>query len=398
MAEQLKYSPAATIFLNLTPSVLLALAIAALASSPPRSVALLVVFFISAITLQLSCWIHYRIRSPVRKEYDEAKDDEESDQRITTNTVSSVAFFNILNTLMKPSPTTICIFYSSSFNLILTMMIRLFSVSNFGGKPNLLDYGPKISKNGPAGDTNIAFEEADFDTIGHAIQGFLAAFLSYPAVAGVISKGAAMIRDYALSLLNRSNDQRSNQPLLLIKPCVFSLNVIQLLRACCTLYPFYSMIKRLRYTSFAQTSHANNTSEWCLGCILGVAFGCLVTVLVQRHLIVATVRKETREIYTQELKIGDNDDEDGDEKYGFGKASEYARVTRYITIMKVTEILSLGLLILFGITTFLTGLFFGLSWDYKEKDDKVNGGLVALFVCLNVFVYISFYFLSCWSS
>lgn len=386
----IKSSSAASVFLNLTPTVLVAFTIAALVAEPPRSIALIVIFLISAVLLQLSGWIVHRTRSRALRGYDEAdKGDEEKNQN--QNTIySSEDFLNVLNALMKPQLFTIRVFFASSLILILTLMIRLFSVAHFGGDANLLDYGPKISKNGPAGDTNISFEEFDFDTFAHAVQGFLAGFLSYPATVGIISKIIATIRDFVLSSVKRF--ERTSQPLLLMKPCVFSLCLLQLLQAFVTIYPFYSMVKRLRYTSFSQTSHANNTTEWCLGNILGVSVGCFVTALLQMYFIIMTITEQSRKTCSEALQVNQTDEHGA--TYGFGKASDYEKVTRFPTILKITRILSFVILGLFSVTTLLTGLFFGLSWNYDDKKSAVNGGMVALFVCINIAAYTAFFFLS----
>ena len=384
-------SSPASMFLNLTPAVLVAFTIAALAAEPPRSIALIIIFLISAVSLQLSGWIAHRTRSRALRGCDEAEKGDEEKNQNQDNTYSSEDFFNDLNALMKPQLFTIRVFFASSLILILTLMIRLFSVGHFGGDANLLDYGPKISKNGPAGKTNIAFEEFDFDTFGHLVQGFLAGFLSYPATVGTISKIAATFRGFVLSSMNRT--RQSSKSLLLVKPCMFSLCILQLLQACVTIYPFYSMVKRLRYTSFSQTSHVNNTTEWCLGNILGVSVGCFVTAILQRHLILGTEIEESRKTHAESLEVNQTELH-GIVIYGFGKASDYEIVTRFPNILNITRILSFVILGLFSVTTFLTGLFLGLSWNYDEKDSAVNGGMVALFVCINVAAYTAFFFLS----
>lgn len=400
---ELNLSRGGVLFVNVTPLVLVLFTIAALATpksvygpSTHTSIPLVVIFLTSAVALQLSGWISLRIRSRLTKnEYNEAAeddedvDDESKEEHDNRSKISPMEFYNILDGVMKPSLLTIRVFFAVSLILILTLMIRLFAVNNFGGNPSQLDYGPKISKEGYAGPTNIAFEELDFDTFAHAIQGFLAALLSYPSVGGFISKMVAVFRG---SVVEKEDGTDRKCLVLLVKPSVFALSFIELLRVCMTIYPFYSIVKRLRYTSFAQTSHANNTTEWCLGCILGVAIGCLVTALIQRHLVLVTKKTQKRNSFAKAFEVREVES-DGIvmKKYGFGKSSDF--VIRSPSLLKVVEILSICILILFAVTTFLTGLFFGLSWNYGE-DDKVSAGMVATFVCLNVIIYMLFFFLS----
>ena len=332
----------------------------------------------------------------MKSAYIEPVDDDQENKQSSNNQdeenrdISSIEFFNVLENLMKPSLTNIRLLYAAGLLLILTLMIRLFSVDNFGGKPNLLDFGPKVGKNGSIEDTNIAFETLNFSTFGHFIQGCLAAFFSYPSVAGIISRIAAKMKGFVLrSESFRTASDSRYRSLLLVKPCVFTLGLIHFLSACLTGYMFYSMVKRLAYksSSFAQTSHSNNATEWAVGFILGVSLGRLATVLLQRHLILATETQENRRVFVTEFEVNQ-------EEYGFGKLSEYKAVTRHTIALRIIEILSLSILFVFAVTTFLTGLLFGLSWNYKENDSTVNAGMVTIFVFMNIIVYTAIFFLS----
>ena len=396
MVETIKTSPGSSLFFTIVPNVALAAAVAAIAV-PPTSVPLVVILLFSTIILHISAGISYRTRVNSFSKYDNVKgvhnDEEEQDEK---DDITFIEYYNILQQLMKPSLPIICLFYASGAVLIITLTIRIFSVNQFGGNPSLLDYGPKVSKDGQTGDTNIALEQFDFDTFAHAIQGLLAALFSYSAVSGFLAKVAATAKNCMMS-------NTANQEILTIRPCVFSLNLLQVIQSALTYYPFYSMVKRLRYSSFSQTSHLNNATEWSLGLILGVSLGSLVSSLIQRQLVLKASSQEKRneivEAFTIDSAVSQSsssESETKEKRYVFGKASEFRGITKYPGILRFVEALSMVNLILFSITSLLTGLFIGLSWNYDEENDKSSVVMITIFIGLFFATFIFFMYLGRW--
>ncbi len=428
MAETLKTSPSRTLFFNVIPTAAIAFAVAALVSPEPRSVPIIVILALTAVFLWFSAWrsySDYRIvnedqasRDEVRRVYsdegergrviDLSNDDVETGADADADIVSSVQLYNVLQSVMRPSTSIITLLYGSSFTLTIVFLIRLFSVKQFGGYPQNLDYGPKISKNGPAGDTNIALEEFDFDTFAHFIQGVLSAFLSFPAVVGFLSNiSTKVIRFVRICKRRSSSDAGGNvdtntagcfSSILLEKPCLASLSFLQLLCTCLTYYPFYSMIKRLRYSSFSQTSHLNNSTEWCAGFILGISLGSLVSSLIIHQFIIVASDTEGRGKVIDSLAVSDYI-ENGKKKYSFGNASDFKGVMKCAgsTLYPIVEYASLANLILLAITTLLTAVNIALSWNYEDKENTVNGGILALYICLYVIFYSIFFILARWN-
>lgn len=376
-----------------TATVVIGFLVAALVAPPSRSLSLIIILALTASGLYTASWIQFRILNYLHKaDQGEAHEDEENEG----GTITLNKFFEIIQIVTRPSMSTIRLFYPSSLTFIIILMIRLFSVDNFGGKPNLLDYGPKVSKGGKVSDTNIALEEFDFDTFAHLIQGVLAAFLSYPAVTGLLSKIASKIAIKCKAGSNdNEEDENDDQFLLLVKPSVLLLSILQLLQTCFTYYPFYSLVKRLRYAIFSRTSHLNNTTEWCLGCILGLTLGYLVTALVQRKLFNLAKIEEQRDRILDRLTInqGVTGGESNKMVYGFGKACEFERVYKYPLFLEVVDALSIANLILFSVTTLWTGLNIGLSWNYNDKNE-VSAAMIAVFAFVSVVIYSVFFFVS----
>lgn len=448
MTETIRTSWPSLLFFNVVPLIALGFAIAAFVPSSPKSIALIVILLFTAIVIRLSNWVLNRgsnyafnnhdftmIHRNKKKSNSNQNDEEDlEEQRLSQRSyhssgsssrrlnrsrqrfISSIRYYNTIQPLMRPSQPVTVILYSSILTFILILLVRLFSVGHFGGSPELLDYGQKVSKN-KTSPTNIAMEELDFDTLGHVIQGALATFLTYPAVSGVLAKTATRVKSYFTEPKYVISEKR----ILLVKPCLFTLNFIQLLQSCMVYYPFYSMIKRLRYTSFAQTSHLNNCTEWVLGSILGLSLGSLVSSLVQRKLQVMTTSQGDRSDILAALSVQveedvvvaetdeeiNNDSADNDDKepgnvlhekkkttrYIFGRASEYKGVTDYPLVVKIVEVVSIVNLVVFAATVVLSGLFIGLSWNYDDKD-KANGGITVLYFLIAIFNFALFYLLS----
>lgn len=143
-------------------------------------------------------------------------------------------------------------FLGPSLALMVMLLIRLFiGATTFLGNPSALDFGWKYGiESGEDAEKNVSFT-VTFDSYGHAIQGFLAAFLGTP----VVTRGL-----YRLS-------QRRLKWLFQIAPYVL------------TVYPTYNLVKRFMRSreAFAGSSFSNNGFEWAAGFVLGLALGQLMT-------------------------------------------------------------------------------------------------------------------------
>ena len=388
MTKETINTPIATkLFYTIIPTAATALAVATVVPSSSFSIPLLIILILTALFISVSAWMTHRDIIKIQITVTE-QDEEDPSSNSTTKAITSIQFYNIIQSLMKPSLPIICLFYASSFTFIITLMIRLFSVNKFGGDATKLDYGPKVGTNS---ETNAAFMGSGAD-VGHFIQGFVAALLSYPAVVGFLSKivSKATMRRRE----QKESSSESSSSILFVKPCVLSLSILQLLQSCMTYYPLYSMIKRLlkyQSSSFSQTSHLNNTTEWCLGVVLGVAVGSLLSSFVQRQIILKSDSNESRIQVMNALMTGEDINGAINEKeFMFGKTSEWKDIAKYPQMLKLVNIISIANLCLFTITTFLTGLFIGLSWNYDEDDSKVNGVIVAVYATIFVVVHSFF--------
>jgi len=150
-----------------------------------------------------------------------------------------------------------------SLALFVVLAVRLFGgASNFHGVPYYLDFGWKygllphdrsVEADGDAlynepAEKSVAFL-VEFNSYGHALQGFLAALLTAPVVVA------------------RSTERGKN--------------VLALLPWVLTLYPTYSLVKRLAKArqAFAGSSFSNNAGEWAAGFLVGWALGDFLTAL-----------------------------------------------------------------------------------------------------------------------
>jgi len=222
------------------------------------------------------------------------------------------------------------------------------------------------------------------------LQGFLASFVSFPAVAGIISRigaEATITEVESAKCFNLSS-------ILGRKPFVIVMMTLQFLTACMTFYPSYSAIKRIVKDGddFSRTSHMNNVTEWLLGYILGMGMGWFVTALIQSHLF-QMAGLNTNGAYAKTLCCSDGNDEnntndesqiqitldllevlpgsesesgigDGERKYGFGYAEEYkdSYSPRMSISVKVLSYICTALFILFSLSCLVTGIYVGNTW------------------------------------
>jgi len=347
--------------------------VASVAADAPRSLALNVISAITAVCLSLAYIIFFNTNAIVKK----ASSTSQCEQSFEN-------LYQTLKRLMRPSPVNIALMHSSAIVLLVTLGIRLDATENFGGYPANLDFGLKGYGDGE----NIAFTKSS-STVGHFVQGVLASLLSYPAVAGLIARvvGGNSRRDVV----------GSSCAFLFRTPRISLLLLCELASACMTIYPFYSLVKRFMRdsTDFARTSHMNNTTEWVLGYIIGVSLGWLVSVwLVRTFLREAGLSKNAEhESYDSKIRRVTSIlsvsalDTVGNEQYGFGVASEY-RETNLSKFYWAFAVISSILLVLLSITSFLTGIFIGFTWNYQEDDitQKVDVDLTIAFALLWVIV------------
>eukprot|EP01083_Nonionella_stella_P121360 364580_1 len=156
-------------------------------------------------------------------------------------------------------------------------------------------------------------------TLGHCLQGFLASFLSFPAIVGIIARLAA----------KRSTDSTNSvaNSILASAPSVPLMLTLHLAQACMTIYPSYSGIKRFIKSSesFSRTSHMNNTTEWILGYFLGVGIGWCLTVLLQCYLY----KSGGLNTSGAHLICGGNDDE--------ARVNDESKISSVIEMLKISD-------------------------------------------------------------
>ena len=286
--------------------------------------------------------------------------------------------------------------HSGSITLLIIIVVRLDATEQFGGHIANLDFGEKSN----GGGDNIAFTPG-WTTYGHCLQGILASLLSYPAVVGLIARIRIRI---GCGGSKRSDAGGSSNSILLTRPSVAMLLLCQLASAVMTIYPTYSLIKRLHksYDYFAQSSHLNNTTEWILGYVLGVGIGWLVTTLVERSFLVLAGLSSRDEDGNDESKLSivskglsvSESDVTGTARYGFGIASEYKESISPVVVNLVSGLCAL-ILGIFSIGVLLTGVFTARTWNFDEYYGyRSNDDMTAVFVAVYVIVLAAMTFFS----
>lgn len=355
------------------PIIAIGVFVASVVADAPRSLALNVISAIAAVFLSLAYIIFFNTDMMVKK----APSTSQSEQTFGN-------LYRTLKLLMRPSAINIALMHSAAIVLLVTLGIRLDATDNFGGYPANLDFGLKGYGDGD----NVAFTRSS-STVGHFVQGVLASFLSYPAVAGLIAR--------VFGAKSRNGVSGSMPSFVFRRPRLNLLLLCDLASACMTIYPFYSLVKRFvrDSTDFARTSHMNNTTEWVLGYVVGVSLGWLVTVWLIRTFLRNAGLSKTLENENYESKIRrvasalsvSESDVLGNVQYGFGVASEYKEVIPS-NFYGIVSVISSILLVLLSMTSFLTGMFIGLTWNYQEEDlaQKVNKDVTVSFALLWVIV------------
>jgi hypothetical protein len=356
------------------PLLAIALFIASVAANGPtgRSTALICIMGFTAVFLASAYILQFRTKASIKR----ARSPGQSE-------FTYKKLYDTLQGIMRPSPISISLLHSSGVVILVILAIRLDATDRFGGSPANLDFGVKAG-----GGENIAFGPS-FTTVGHCVQGVLASFLSYPAVAGVIAR---ICRSQSSSYQGSATSS-----FLLKKPNLYVLLFCQLISALTTIYPSYSLIKRVikDVEEFSVTSHMNNTTEWVLGYVLGVGIGWFVTILVQKHFVELSGLSEqndngrlsqiSAQLTVSESNLG------GNIEYGFGKSSEYKTMASSIVYCTVS-ILSTLLLSLVSAASLSTGVLIGLTWNFEEEKwaDKVDQDMTFVFTCVWLAVTVVF--------
>jgi hypothetical protein len=270
--------------------------------------------------------------------------------------------------MMTPTFQSLLFLHSTVITLFLILLIRIEANDIFGGDPQNLNFGQKFSSGEISDEENIAFT-AEATSVGHSIQGVLCALLCCPAITGWLVRGGKL--GYS-------------------KKVGYLLLLCQLASAALSIYPSYSLIKRLYKDAevFSRTSHMNNTTEWVLGYVLGASLGYFLTVVIKTHIMKMGNGIESFKI-PQSVETLEN----GEIKYGYGKAVEFRSVLQS-SIYKVIDAISIILLVSFSVTTLLTGVFIGNTWYLQElttssPNYEIIGGYAILWVlCLGITFFL----------
>lgn len=381
------------------PFIATAIFIATLAAPGPRSVSLVVISAIMALATGIAYYQRFRNNQLIKKSED-----------------SYGQLKKLLYKVFRPLPIYFALMHSTAIVYFIIIIIRLEATDTFGGSPQYLDFGPKVSS-GKIYENNISMTNSA-STFGHFLQGFLASFISFPAIAGIISrivnpKNCSDAEPKSESV-KVSNTKFSS--ILGRKPRIIVMTTLQLLTACMTIYPSYSGIKRFVKDGddFSRTSHSNNVTEWLLGYCLGMGIGWFVTVLIQSYLF-EMAGLNTNGAFSTILCCSGGADENnandeskiqttmdlldvlpgsgpesgiggGERKYGFGYVEEYQESCspRMSMAVAVVSHVRTALLVLLSASCLTTGIYMGKTWGVGK--DALSEDMIVLFVGIYVVV------------
>jgi len=234
-------------------------------------------------------------------------------------------------TLIYPSSVWKWGLFSPSLALTVIVLIRLFlGAPVFLGDPSTLDFGWESSKHQGAQTEKSASFGVNFDSYGHATQGFLASLLATP----VVMKW----------LLQLSRGRYKG--------------LIQVLPFLLTIYPTYNLIKRFVKTrkTFASSSFDNNSLEWASGFVLGMALGQSLTAI--SSMVYVLFGRKVGPCGSGDVENNRKENHDEDEN---GPDSTQGDENELETSCAVSTIQRLfGLLLLF--TVYAAGVLFGITW------------------------------------
>ncbi len=394
-----KIPPITVAFFVLFPTLALACCVAVVASPDPRSWSFFGSMLCSWIALRGAAWFLHKNRDHVAKlEQIETAMESEVGLDVTSdgkteehNTAyNHVHLYRIIQTLMRPPSYTSQIQHASALCLIIILAIRMFSFGRFDTHPANLDFGP-FPDDLEVGTDNAAFLHR-FDSFANVMQGGFAAFLSYPAVIGLIA---------------RVFTTAPGDSLLLKKPNVYMIWLCEVLSATMTIFPSAMIVTAIakEYAIFANSPHLRKISEWLVGYCLGISAGMYFSCIVSRVLLLISGILNALEdngrnadeavSYVVEklaVTIRTTDDEDDNEvvKYGFGKADDYLHVAiRPVEI--ASRIVTRLCQILLAITTLLNGVFLGATWNY-DAEDKTSVGIILINIGVVILVFGAAFF------
>ena len=341
---------------------------------------------------------------------------------------------------LRPSRTTLVLLHGPASVLLLYLTARLFAVENFCSQPAELDFGPNYGIVASDGSfrSNRAFSTAARDGgkaaaspfLLRAVCGFLASFLSFPAVGGTLARLSKS------KFPNRTN----GRAVVLLVTLVCSLS---------SCYPAYNLLKRLiGANTVASSSYTNQCFEWAMGYLMGLGGGMLLTSLSAWIMMVYMPNRygvripeyiETFEVRRKQKlprhnhshqhhpkqdqhfppeSAADDANCDADEQsaeewkdhddhpihvaktnrtyrceYAFGKIEEYSVVYEpktqsssctfcnvllcnicHVDMLGITKTISLVLLLLFLVSTLGSGICLGGTWNscQMDNDDCIN--------------------------
>lgn len=110
---------------------------------------------------------------------------------VVNHRLASRQWSKTVKSLLQPSRSAFLLLHGPAITLLLTLITWLFATTNFQSQQASFDFGPnygRIESDGSPLDNNIAFGLDDANSVGHFFQGFVAAFLSFPAVSRLIAR------------------------------------------------------------------------------------------------------------------------------------------------------------------------------------------------------------------
>jgi len=339
----------------------------------------------------------------------------------------------VVRKFLQPSRSSLFLLHGPSLTLLLYLTIRLCATRNFRTEPVDLNFGPSPNHPPDSGMYCMAFNENTASFL-RAFCGFLAAFLSFPAVGGTLAR--------SLANCCRNADETA---LFTDLKCVRALlSLLTLAFSLLTLYPAHNLLRHILdgdAVALASTAYSLQCTEWIVGYVVGVVEGLLVTSVAGRLLVVdlpsrhegglvgymktfeVTIREEKtreelegewrnqmekrkreereREVYVREVwdDHAETEKEEKDanpiasnttkteKKYAFGKLEEYT-MTRpdsrdcttvlhdiyHVDVLVVTRVLSTLPLMAFALSVLVAGVYMGTSWNVcvEGKDKCIN--------------------------
>ena len=391
-----KIPPITVFFFVLVPTLALAAGVAVVASPEPRSWSFFAAIVATWIGLRGASWFMYKNRDDVLKLekvananeasegllIDNEEETSEQDSEHPQTVYHHVHLYKILQGLMRPTILTIQMQHAAVASHTIVLTIRMLHIELFDTHPANLKFGPD----------NTAFVHK-FDSFTNVVLGSIAAFLSYPAVVGLIA------RVFTTAV---------GDSLLLKKPNVYIIWLCETVAALMTIFPSVITIAAVanNYGRFSNSDHLRKLAEWMTGYALGTTAGMYFSCIVQRVLFLISGilnalenhnanADEAISYVVEKLAVSpkeneENGESDTDIKYGFGKGYEYRGLA-----MKMAELLSRLITrlcqILFALTTFVNAMFLGSTW-YYDREDKVSIAMVCILpgIVIVTFVAIAF--------